>query len=115
MTSPVEQSCLGSTRLVLRPTSGYFAAVNSPLAIALDALYLALRLTLPLLGVAFVVAALVGLVQALTQLREPVLNGIARMLSVGLVLALSFGALSGELVAFTGRLYRALPTLLSAL
>jgi flagellar biosynthesis protein FliQ len=89
--------------------------VSSPLAIVLDALYLALRLSLPFLGVAFAVALIVGLVQALTQLREPVLNGIARLLSVGLVLALSFGALSGELVGFTARLYRALPTLLLAL
>lgn len=86
--------------------------VNSPLAIALDALYLALRLSLPVLGVAFVVAALVGLLQMMTQLREPVLNGIARLLSVGLVLSLSFGALASELVSFTTRLYRDLPALL---
>jgi type III secretory pathway component EscS len=65
--------------------------------------------------VAFAVALLVGLVQMLTQLREPALNGIARLLSVGLVLALSFGALSGELVSFTTRLYRDLPALLATL
>jgi flagellar biosynthetic protein FliQ len=88
--------------------------VSSPLAIALDALYLALRLSLPVLGVAFVVASLVGLVQKLTQLREPVLNGIARLLSVGLVLSLSFSAFAGELVSFSTRLYRELPALLAA-
>jgi flagellar biosynthetic protein FliQ len=89
--------------------------VSSPLALALDALYLALRLTLPCLGVAFAVALVVGLVQMLTQLREPVLNGIARMLSVGLGLALSFSAFSGELVSFTARLYHDLPTILAGL
>lgn len=87
--------------------------MSSPLAIGLDALYLALRLSLPCLGVAFVAAALVGLVQLLTQLREPVLNAIPRMLGVGLVLALSFSAFAGELLGFAGRLYRDLPTLVS--
>jgi type III secretory pathway component EscS len=61
------------------------------------------------------VALIVALVQMLTQLREPVLNGIARLLSVGLVLALSFSAFSAELVAFTARLYQDLPLLLAAL
>jgi flagellar biosynthetic protein FliQ len=87
--------------------------VSSPLAIALDAVYLALRLSLPALAVAFVVALIVGLLQLLTQLREPVLNGIARLLCVGLVLSLSFGALSAELVSFTARLYGDLPKLLA--
>ena len=87
--------------------------MTSPLAVALDALYLALRLSLPCLGVAFVVALLVGLLQMLTQLREPVLNAIPRLLSVGLVLALSFGALGAELVSFAARLYQDLPNLLA--
>lgn len=82
---------------------------------ALDAMYLALRLSLPALGVAFLVALIVGFVQLLTQLREPVLGAISRLLSVGLVLALSFGVMSGELVSFASRLYRALPALLAGL
>jgi flagellar biosynthesis protein FliQ len=89
--------------------------VSSPVAIALDAVYLALRLSLPALGVAFALALIVGLVQLLTQLREPVLNGIARLLGVALVLSLSFGPLARELVSFTTRLYGDLPRLLAAL
>jgi flagellar biosynthesis protein FliQ len=89
--------------------------VSSPVAIALDAVYLALRLSLPGLGVAFAVALIVGLVQLMTQLREPALNGIPRLLGVALVLSLSFGALAGELVSFTARLYGDLPKLLAAL
>jgi flagellar biosynthetic protein FliQ len=89
--------------------------VTDPASVALDALYLALRLSLPLLGVAFLVALLVGLLQVFTQLREPVLAAVPRLLGVGLVLALSFGAMSGELRDFASRLYRALPTLLAGL
>ncbi|HEX6240475.1 MAG TPA: flagellar biosynthetic protein FliQ [Polyangiales bacterium] len=89
--------------------------MNDLAAVALDAMYLALRLALPLLGVAFVVAAVVGVVQLVTQLREPVLSALPRLLGVGLVLALSFGAFSRELFGFTQRLYRALPELLARL
>jgi flagellar biosynthesis protein FliQ len=85
--------------------------VSDPTSIALDALYLVLRLALPLLGVAFLSALLVGFVQTLTQLREPVLNAIPRLLAVGLVLALSASALHGELLGFAGKLYRTLPEL----
>jgi type III secretory pathway component EscS len=85
--------------------------VSDPTSIALDALYLALRLSLPLLGVAFFVALLVGFVQTLTQLREPALNAIPRLVSVALVLALSAGALGSQLLGFASRLYRTLPEL----
>jgi len=85
--------------------------VADPTSIALAALQLALRLSLPALGVAFLVAALVGFVQTLTQLREPALNAIPRLLSVALLLVLSAGTLSGQLVAFASGVYRALPEL----
>jgi type III secretory pathway component EscS len=85
--------------------------VSDPTSIALDALYLALRLSLPALGVAFLVALLIGFVQTLTQLREPVLSAIPRLLGVSLVLLLSASAVGGELVGFASRIYRALPEL----
>lgn len=83
--------------------------------VALDAMYLALRLALPLLGVAFVIALVIGLVQLLTQLREPALAAVPRLIGVGLVLALSFGVMSSELRGFATRLYRALPELVAGL
>ena len=85
--------------------------VSDPLPFALDALYLALRLSLPALAVAFLVALSIGFLQALTQLREPALNAIPRLLGVGLVLALSAGLWASELTGFAARLYRALPEL----
>jgi flagellar biosynthesis protein FliQ len=85
--------------------------VTDPLPFALDALYLVLRLSLPALAVAFLVALAIGLLQALTQLREPALNAIPRLLGVGLVLALSASLWASELTGFAARLYRALPEL----
>lgn len=85
--------------------------MSDPTSIALDGLYLALRLSLPVLAIAFLVAVLVGFVQTLTQLREPALNAIPRLLSVALVLALSAGAFGSQLLGFASSVYRALPEL----
>lgn len=88
--------------------------MSDPTSIALEALYLVLRLSLPALGVAFLLALLIGFVQSLTQLREPALNAIPRLLGVSLVLLLSAGVLGGQLLGFASRVYRALPELVQA-
>jgi flagellar biosynthesis protein FliQ len=77
----------------------------------LEAMYLALWLSLPPLGVAMLVALAIGLVQSLTQLSEPALNAIPRALAVGVSLALTGGWIGGQLGAFTTRLFKLLPEL----
>ena len=81
------------------------------LATALDALYLALLLTLPALSVAWVTALLVGLIQMLTRLTEPSINAIVRTLSVWVAISLCGAWMGSELVGFTARLYARLPSL----
>lgn len=76
-----------------------------------EGLYLALRLSLPVLGVAFVVSAVVGLLQATTQLLEPTLSAVPRALCVGVTLALSGAWMGAELSGFASRLLQALPEL----
>ncbi len=76
-----------------------------------EALHLALWLSLPALGVAFVVSFLVGLVQAFTQLSEPALNAIPRALAVLFTLGIAGVWMGHELSVFTGKLLRALPEL----
>ncbi len=76
-----------------------------------EGLHLALWLALPALGVAFVVALLVGLVQAFSQLSEATLNAIPRTLAVLFTLGLSGAWMGRELGAFTEKLLRALPEL----
>lgn len=78
----------------------------------LDALQIALMLSLPALGVAFVVGAGVGLLQAATQLSEPAINAIARLLAVGALLALCAGWMGAEIVRYTLTLWQSLPGLL---
>jgi len=77
--------------------------------LAQDALWLALKLSLPVLGAAFVVALLSGLLQALTQLQDAVLGHVPRLLAVAAVLALFGAGLGGELLAYTRALWGHIP------
>lgn len=85
-----------------------------PLSVALDALYLALRTSLPFLGIAFAVSVVLGVVQLFTQLREPTIAAIPRLLAVGLLVAFTAASVSGELVGFASTIFRALPELVRA-
>ncbi|MFT3924686.1 MAG: flagellar biosynthetic protein FliQ [Myxococcales bacterium] len=76
-----------------------------------DALYLSLWVSLPVLGVGFVVALLVGLGQAFSQLGDPALNAIPRSLAVFLTLGLAGTWMAQQLVSFTSRLLHDLPAL----
>jgi flagellar biosynthetic protein FliQ len=76
-----------------------------------EGLYLALRLSLPVLGVAFVVSAVMGLLQATTQLLEPTLSAVPRALSVGVTLAFAGAWMGAELSDFARRVLEALPQL----
>lgn len=77
--------------------------------LVVDALQIALMLSLPALGLALVVGAAVGLLQAATQLAEPSINALSRLLAVGLVLALCARWMGEELVRYTLALWQALP------
>ena len=76
-----------------------------------DALRVALTLSLPALGIAFVVGATMSLLQAATQLTEPALNAIARLLAVGVLLSLCASYMGHEIVRYTLALWQTLPAL----
>ena len=85
--------------------------MSAALALALDALYLALLMALPALLVAWMVSGGVAFLQSLTKLQEPALNAIPRVLAVALALALWGSWAGAELVSFADRVLRALPEL----
>jgi flagellar biosynthesis protein FliQ len=76
----------------------------------------AVRLTLlmggPLLAVALVVGLLVGVAQTLTQLHEPVIAQVPRLLAVTLALLLLLPWLIGQWTGYTGSLIDAIPSLI---
>jgi flagellar biosynthesis protein FliQ len=78
---------------------------------ALAALELGLRLSLPLLGLAFAVGLVVAALQALTRMGEHSLNAIPRAIATLLFLGSAGGWIARELVGYASTLFRALPEL----
>jgi flagellar biosynthetic protein FliQ len=77
-----------------------------------DAIRLALVLGGPLLAAALVVGLVINVVQTLTQLHEPVVSLVPRLVTVLLVLLLLLPWLVGRWVGFTADLIGRIPGLL---
>ncbi len=69
-----------------------------------DALILATTLSLPIVAVAATVGVLVGLLQAATQVQDPTIAHLPRLLVVALALVLLGPWIGSQLVEFTRRL-----------
>lgn len=77
------------------------------------ALQLALLLCAPVLAAAFIVGLIVNIGQTLTQLHEPVVGLVPRLVAVALVLLVILPWLAGRWVAFAADLIGSIPELLS--
>lgn len=68
---------------------------------ALDALWLVVWVAAPLLGVVLGIALVVGFFQAATQITEPTLGFVPKLVGVVVVLALLGGWMGDRLVDYT--------------
>jgi flagellar biosynthetic protein FliQ len=82
--------------------------VPDALRTLVDALYLALSASLPLLAVSFVCAASVAVVQVATGLLEPSLNVILRLISASAALFLFGPWMGAELSRFATHIFASL-------
>ncbi len=78
-----------------------------------DALWLAVLLGAPLLGVALIVGVLIGVIQAATSVNEMTLSFIPKLAALALVLALVGNWQLELLVDFTRGLFEQLPSYFS--
>jgi len=76
-----------------------------------ESLYLVLYVSAPVLAAALVVGLAVAVLSAATQVQEQSLAFVPKLVAVSLVLALGGGWMAGELIGFTGDLWRAIPAL----
>lgn len=76
-----------------------------------ESLYLVLYVSAPVLGAALVVGLAVAVLSAATQVQEQSLAFVPKLVAVSLVLVLGGGWMAGELIGFTGDLWRAIPAL----
>ncbi|WP_053238936.1 flagellar biosynthesis protein FliQ [Sandaracinus amylolyticus] len=76
-----------------------------------ETLYLVLLVSGPALAVSVVVGLAIALLQAVTQVQEPTLSFVPKLVAVALTLALVGAWMSGEVVRFTSELWLAIPRL----
>jgi flagellar biosynthetic protein FliQ len=74
------------------------------------AMWVTLQLSLPVLGVSLIVGLLVSMFQAVTQLQEPTLSFIPKVLAVVLVLVLAGPWMLNTLLGFTTELFGGIAT-----
>lgn len=77
--------------------------------IARDALWLTLTVAAPVLAAALIVALAISVFQATTQILEPTLSFVPKLIVVLLVLALLGGWMSGLIADFARELLSSLP------
>ena len=77
-----------------------------------EAIRLTLQLGGPLLAVALIAGLLIGIGQTLTQLHEPVIGLVPRLVVVVLAVLVLLPWLVGQWISFTGSLLDAIPSLL---
>jgi len=77
-----------------------------------QALNMALLLALPLLGTALVIGVVIGLLQAATQVNEPSIAFIGKILALAAVLAIGGNWMLTTLLTFTTQLFQRIPSIL---
>ncbi len=76
-----------------------------------ETLYLVLLVSAPALAASLIVGLGVGLLQAVTQVQEQTLSFVPKLVAVAVVLVVSGGWMSAELVRFTSELWSSIPAL----
>ena len=82
------------------------------LDIAIDTMFVALKLSAPILLTALVLGFAISLFQAMTQIQEFTLAFVPKLVGVGIALLVSGGWMLQTLVDFTQDLFAMIPTLL---
>lgn len=80
--------------------------------IAMRTMMVAAKISAPILLTALLVGFMVSLFQAATQIQEPTLSFVPKMLAVAGALILTGNWILGELISFTQDLFEMLPHLL---
>ena len=86
---------------------------NAVMDIALQGLFIAAKLSAPILVTALVVGFAISLLQSITQIQEVTLSFVPKAIAVCFALIVSGQWMISELVAFTHGLFEKIPTLLS--
>ncbi len=78
-----------------------------------NAMWVAARISAPILFTSIFVGVLVGLLQSVTQIQEPTLSFVPKFAAIGLVIIISGPWMLQEMLSFTRSLILDLPGLVS--
>ena len=82
-------------------------------SLATQAMSLALKLSLPLLGVGLLVGVVISIIQAVTQIQEQTLSFIPKVLGMAAVLVIGGPWMLNQLLSYTADLWSAIPNMVS--
>jgi flagellar biosynthesis protein FliQ len=74
-----------------------------------QAMSLALKISLPLLGVGLLVGVVISIIQAVTQIQEQTLAFIPKVLAMAAVLVIGGPWMLNQLLAYTSELWTSIP------
>lgn len=77
-----------------------------------DAVWVILKVSGPILGIALVIGLIIALFQALTQIQEMTLTFVPKIAAVLLTLIATMPFIMGTLISFTQELFGRIPQLL---
>jgi flagellar biosynthesis protein FliQ len=81
------------------------------ISLATQAMSLALKISLPLLGVGLVVGVLISVIQAVTSIQEQTLSFIPKVLAMAVVLVIGGPWMLNQLLSYTTELWSSIPNM----
>ena len=84
---------------------------DTVVSLATQAMSLALKISLPLLGVGLLVGVTISIIQAVTQIQEQTLSFIPKVLAMAAVLVIGGPWMLNQLLSYTSDLWTSIPNM----
>ena len=84
---------------------------DTVVSLATQAMSLALKISIPLLGVGLVVGVLISIIQAVTSIQEQTLSFIPKVLAMAAVLVIGGPWMLNQLMSYTAELWTSIPNM----
>ncbi|HET6508884.1 MAG TPA: flagellar biosynthesis protein FliQ [Baekduia sp.] len=81
------------------------------ISLATQAMSLALKISIPLLGVGLVIGVLISVIQAVTSIQEQTLSFIPKVLAMAIVLVVGGPWMLNQLLSYTTELWSSIPNM----
>ncbi|HWH95653.1 MAG TPA: flagellar biosynthesis protein FliQ [Baekduia sp.] len=82
---------------------------DTVVTLSTQAMSLALKISLPLLGVGLIVGVLISIIQAVTSIQEQTLSFIPKVLAMAIVLVVGGPWMLNQLLSYTSDLWTSIP------